>query len=284
MDDTAQMLRVTMEGMKFTFEATKESVEMMIKFLMALKSSMIKTGELGIGTVKGGIRAGQFLKYNKNEGKTNKANFKLKSGGAGIGYAVDSNSYKYLKSCSKKAGLLYYEMASFKADGKVHIMVPKEGVSNFQAAMELAEKEMAKKKRKQKKSPAEDIAIDHVQETVEDYLKSQGLDQMSIDEVAEKCRQGMTEEQKKEFDAFTAEMGKKFEEKKENEDKQDSKHTEKKADDAAQAVKNNEAAKKGHTQHISEKKEVEVSNHAPTVQSIPASQQQQKPSVRSHKR
>ena len=41
MDETAQMLSITVEGMKFTFEASKESVEMMLKFLMALKSAAI---------------------------------------------------------------------------------------------------------------------------------------------------------------------------------------------------------------------------------------------------
>lgn len=227
MENDAQLLSVTVEGMKFTFEASKEALELMLKLLMALKSTAIKSGSLGLTTGKKMFELSSFLRFRKNQGKTNQANFQLKSDGGGVNYAVDAKSYKLFQKYAPKAGLLYYEMAKLKEDGKVHILVPKERVSNLKAVMELvyeAEKGKAdKQESKNDKKNEEDILQEpHAvqEESVEQYLKSQGMDSMGLEEVANRCREGMNEQQRQEFDAFIGELGELLGEQKQEETKQ----------------------------------------------------------------
>lgn len=223
MDDIGQLISVSIEGMKFTFEASKETIEMILKGLLALKASAILTTKTAvkssIKTVEAPFKVFNFLKYRKDAGATNRSNFLLKSSGPAVNYAVEKEQYQLLKKYAKKTGLLFYEMADFSKnlDGKVHIMFSQEATPNFEAAISMANEELKKKYRKSGKHAEQhdysagqnETAFMPEKETFSDYIRRSGMADMSLDEVFNQLMNRMeTEEQKDELRQFFGETQK----------------------------------------------------------------------------
>lgn len=127
-EELSQVLNVSLEGSKFAVELTKESVELLKRFLLILLNA-------GKGTKKGI----DWLRFHKTMGKTNKSNLIARSGGNLQAMAMTKEDFKTLQPMLKKSGVLYTVAPMFKGakdKSVVHFMFATVDAARVQQAME----------------------------------------------------------------------------------------------------------------------------------------------------
>ena len=120
MEEAGQIVQVSVEGFKFIFEATAQSIEMMKKILSLVQISAKMTKDLWKGTLETGANIVKLpfkaakgvndLKYIKNSGKTNKDNFNMRKDSTSQFLKLEKSAAQNFEKYAKKTGILYVKM------------------------------------------------------------------------------------------------------------------------------------------------------------------------------
>lgn len=218
MEEAGQIVQVSVEGFKFIFEATAQSIETMKKVLSLVQISAKMTKDLWNGTLETGANMIKLpfkaakgvndLKYVKNSGKTNKDNFNLRRDSTGQFLKLEKSAAKDFEKYAKKSGILYVKMRGLDKDSKtVHYLFQSSDApiintfltnvlqNNYRkkAFEEVKAKYKGKSRKEVIQEMAEDITLEKMKEntyeTPEQYGISEKFDKMTYKEFQEKVRE-----------------------------------------------------------------------------------------------
>ena len=198
-NELGQIMNVTIQGMDFTFKATEEILDLMVRFAACLKRNAIAYGKWQIDyTASKKIKREQNL--GKKTGKMKRKEFtKREDSNRTAGLRVSYGYYNFLKKNAKKYGIAFSVLPDFLKDGNKHIIFPAEQGNMFKLAQEDYLKKYKRKKEKTEKRQAKaeerrrrreelknrtyDSELEKIKmEDPVDYIKGQGLDKPSLDE------------------------------------------------------------------------------------------------------
>jgi hypothetical protein len=173
--EMAQIISVSMNGMKFGVELTKEAIQFAKKVAMLF--------------AMGGKFAYKKVKYKDKAGKTSLDNFMARTSGNRIMKCLDEENFLIWKELSKSHGILFVELPCDK-EGIHHFYIAQEDMPTYnELERDFIEASMKRnmKNGMEKDSAQEKAEHENRTETLSEYVHDAGFEDMNEKEFQQFC-------------------------------------------------------------------------------------------------